>query len=150
MAQAPTEPSQSHASWGHGGLLPSLLSWSSEAPSRGARVRNQAYSSPHHTWHRAARRGGQRRVRPVLGSQTSWSPAILKRPKAVVLIVSCVSIVSSSSIPHLCDTRVKDPGTITLFSAWRLLPARFNTIDTCFHVIRIVWFIGNQSANISH
>ena len=35
----------------------------------------------------------------VLDSQKSWSPTILKHPKGVILIVSCVSIVSS--ILHL-------------------------------------------------
>jgi hypothetical protein len=35
---------------------------------------------------------------PVPDQQKSWSPTVLKRPKGVVLIVSCVSIVSLSYI----------------------------------------------------
>jgi len=54
---------------------------------------------------------------PAPDWQKSWSPTVLKRPKGVVLVISCVSIVSSSSILHLCDTCVKDPGTTLSLSA---------------------------------
>lgn len=55
--------------------------------------------------------------------QKSWSPTVLKRPKGVVLIVSCVSIVSSSYILRLCDACMKDPGTTLLLSACSHLSA---------------------------
>ena len=54
---------------------------------------------------------------PAPDWQKSWSPTILKRPRGVVLVVSCVSIVSSSPLFHLCDTCVKDPGITLLLSA---------------------------------
>ena len=61
---------------------------------------------------------------PVPDRQKSWSPTVLKRPKGVVLIVSCVSIAPSSSILHLCDTTcMKDPGTTLLLSACSHLSA---------------------------
>jgi hypothetical protein len=55
--------------------------------------------------------------------QKSWSPTVLKRPKGVVLVVSCVSMASSSPTLHSCAICVKGPGTTPLFSACCQSPA---------------------------